>query len=307
MFVVRHPLRKRAFVVLGLVSVLSLAACGGGGGGSNASNTTTPGGAGGTTVTTSGGSGNGKCFTTPGTQHARVRFVNLFTNATYPSGSIDVLQGFSATDPCGKKLATIPYGTASDYVDVTAADVSGNWNATAYVAGSSDEAHQIISQSETWKGGEQITIAFMGSESQSGNSASAGSDQTFFENTGTGESENFPSVPGKAVLGIGASAVQYVAKGSSWRAGIAGQAGCLRAKDDTDTTTTNIGGTSLVQYPVTPGSIKLALYPSIPGTCAGTSEIGPVTIDAAAGSRTFVLVYGPDAKSLKLLTLSVAS
>jgi hypothetical protein len=307
-FATRPMLRRRPFVAAGLSSLLLLGACGGGGG-SKATTTPSTGGntADASTTTSGAGGGNGNCFTTPGSQHARVRFVNLFTNSTYPSGSIDVSQGFSATDSCAKKLATVPFGTASDYVDVTASDESGNWNVGAYIAGSIDTNHEIITQSETWKGGEQVTMVFMGAQAQPDLAPSSGADQTFFEKTSTGLSDSFPVVAGKAVLGIAAASLQDTVKGSSWRVGVVGHAGCLKSTEDTDHTTTNIGGTSLVQYPVDPGSLQLSLYPSIPGTCSGKADMGPASIDAAAGSRTFVLAYGADAQQLKLLVLPVAA
>ena len=81
----------------------------------------------------------------------------------------------------------------------------------------------------------------------------------------------------------------------------------MKAAGDTESTRTNIGGTQLVQYTTDPGSLSLGLYPSNPGKCTGTPAIGPVTIDAAAGSRTLVFAYGTDAQDLKLLVLPIAS
>jgi hypothetical protein len=310
---VRQPRGRRALVGTAIAAILVLAACGGSSGSSKASDTTPPNGADSPTTTTAaasdGGGGNGKCFTTPGKQKARVRFVNLFTNSTYPSSDLDVWQGFSATDSCGKKLATVPYGSASDYIDVTAGDESGDWETAAYIAGSTDDDHQVMTQTETWKGGEQVTITFQGAEpdASSGLPSSAGGDQTFFEKPEVGDVSSFKTIADKALLGISADGVQYVAKDGAWVAGVAGQPACLKADGDTDTTRTNIGGTSLVQYPVAPGSIRLGLYPSQPGTCTGTPAIGPTTIDAAAGTRTLVYVYGTDAKALKLLVLPIDS
>ncbi len=309
MLTLRQPRGRRALVGIGITAVLFLAACGGSSGSSKASDTTTQGADNATTTAAAsdGGGGNGKCFTTPGKQKARVRFVNLFTNSTYPSSDIDIWQGFSATDSCAKKLETLPYGTASDYIDVTAGDESGNWETAAYIAGSTDDAHQIMTQTETWKGGEQVTITFHGAEpdASSGLPPSAGGDQTFFELPEVGDVASFKPIPDKALLGIAATSVQYVAKDGAWVAGVAGQPACLKADGDTDFTRTNIGGTSLVQYPVEPGTIQLGLYPSQPATCTGTPAIGPATIEAAAGSRTLVFVYGTDAKSLKLLVLPI--
>jgi hypothetical protein len=302
--------RRRSSGVIAVSAILLLAACGGGGSskkGSGTTDTTTDLSA--TNVTTSAPSGtNGQCFTDPGPQKARVRFVNLYTNAAHPSGDIDVWQGFSGQDPCGKKLATVPFGTSSDYIDVTAGDSTGNWDAVAFPAGAKAEADTIITQSETWTGGEQVTIIFMGADPTSGNGPTAGANQVIFEKSSTGEATStFAAVPGKAAIGIGAASVQYVAKDGSWRAGVKGQSGCLLAVGDTATTTTNIGGTSVVPYTVTPGSVTLSLYPSDPGTCTGTPDVGPTTFDAAAGSRTLVLVYGSDAKALKMLVLPIAS
>ena len=311
MIVVRSTRRNLTLVAITCAAALLLGACGGSSGGSSKASSTTPGTGDNATTTTAGssggGGGNGNCYTTPGKQTAKVRFVNLFTNSTYPNSDIDVWQGTSATDSCGKKLATVKYGTASDYIDVTAADDAGDWETAAYIAGSTDDQHQIMTQTETWKGGEQVTITFQGAEpdSTSGLPPSAGGDQTFFEKPEVGDVDSFKTVEGKALLGIAATSVQYVDKAGAWVAGIAGQPACLKANGDTDSTRSNIGGTQLVQYPVDPGSIQLGLYPSDPGTCSGTPAIGPTTIDAAAGSRTLVFVYGTDAKALKLLVLPV--
>ena len=302
-----QPRRARAFVGIAVGAAL-LAACGGGGSpkasGSTAPGTTT--GATPTTAATAGG-GTGNCYTTPGTQKARVRFVNLFTNTTYPKGSITVWQGYGADDGCGKKLATVPYGTASDYIDVTAADKDGNWTATAYVGSSTARDHQIINQSETWKGGEQVTIVFQPGDPTSGQPPNSGDVQAFFEKDSASDSSAIKPVAGKAVLAVAATAVEYVDKAGAWVAGITGQPKCLLGPGDTESTRTNIGGTSLIPYAVAPGTVNLGLFPSNPGVCTGTPAIGPATVNATAGSRTLVLAYGPDKQSIKLLVLPVAS
>jgi len=300
--------RNGIFVSVALGAAVLLAACGGGS--SKSSTTTPPTGTAGAGVTTTAGStsgGNGNCYTTPGKQTARVRFVNLFTNSTYPSSAIDVYQGFDASDPCGKKLATVPFGQASDYINVTASDDSGDWSAAAYVAGSTAKDHEIITQSETWKGGEQVTIMFEGGEKQPGVAPAAGGDQAFFENPTTDDSSALKAVAGKAAIGIAATALQYVVPDGAWLAGITGRPSCLLAVGDTQSTRTDIGGTQLVQYTEAPGSLSIGLYPSNPGTCTGTPAIGPATVNAAAGSRTLIFAYGTSANDLKLLVLPVTS
>ncbi len=293
--------------VLVLVTVVLAAACGGGSSKSASSATTVD--ANVTTTTGSGGTntGNGNCFTTPGTQTARVRFVNLFTNATYPANDIDVYQGFGADDPCGKKLATVKFGAASDYIDVTASDSSGNWTATAFVGGTGKD-HKIIDQSETWKGGEVVTIVFQGADpsNDTGLPPSAGGDQAFYETGTPSTPAAVTAVPGKAVIGAAATSLQYVVKDGAWFAGLVGGTGCLTSTEDTDSSKAEIGGTSLVQYPTAPGALKLGFYDA-KGTCSGTPAIGPASFDAAAGSRTFVFAYGSDPKNLKLLVLPLAA
>ncbi len=147
-----------------------------------------------------------------------------------------MLQGFSGTDPCGKKLASLKFGEASDYIDVTASDCSGNWEATAYAAGSTDEDHQIISQTETWKGGEQATIIIEGPDPIVGQR-----DRTPAATKPSSRSRcptSIPrpnAVPGKGLVIIGAASVQYTAgKDTAWVAGLAGQTKCLTAVGDTD-------------------------------------------------------------------------
>jgi len=308
MIVGRHARATRTFTGLAVSGALLFAACGGSG--SSKANTTTPpaGGASATTTTTSAGSsgGNGQCYTPAGKQKARVRFVNLFTNSTYPSSDIDVWQGYGGSDPCGKKLVTVPYGHASDYVDVTASDESGNWSAVAYVGGSTAKDHEIITQTETWKGGEQVTITFEGGEHQADLPPSSGGDQAFFESPTPDDSSALKAVAGKAVLGIAAASLQYVTPNGSWVAGLTGQPACLLAVGDTASTRTDIGGTQLVPYTVGAGTLSVGLYPSDPGKCTGTPAIGPASVDAAAGSRTLVFAYGTSAQDLKLLVLPVA-
>jgi hypothetical protein len=302
------PRARAAFVVVACAALL-LAACGGDDDDSKAGATS---GGGGTTTSIDlggGGGGNGDCFTDPGDQTARVRFVNLYTNKTYAKGDIDVYQGFGADDPCGKKLTTVAFGDASDYIDVKASDESGNWGATAYAGGGTDDDHKIINQSETWKGGEQVTIIFFAGDPSSCSDCppSSGSDQAFFEvNPDDSGNTALSTVPEKAVIGINASALQYAIPDGAWATGADGVTGCLKAVGDTDGTATNVGGTSLVPYPVAPGTINVALYPTEPTrNCDGSPEIGPASVDASNGSRTLVFAFGTGAGDADLLVLPV--
>jgi hypothetical protein len=246
-----------------------------------------------------------QCRTRPGTQKARIRFVNLYTNPTYPKSDIDVWQGTGGSDPCARKLATVPFGAASDYIDVTASEESGKWSATAFVAGSTDKEHEIVSQSETWVGGEQAMVVFRGAAPRDGAPAAAGADEAFLEKTAEGTAAAVFPEPGQAALAIVGSALRYVVNDGEWVAGAVGKPGCLKALSDTDINTTHISTTQLLRYTVDPGSLKLALYPIDPDDCVGAPATDPVTIDATPGSSTFVFAYGSDAQHLALLALRI--
>jgi hypothetical protein len=294
--------RVRAGAVVAC-AVIVLGACGGG---SSDTKPASPTSASTTTAPNSNGSGAGgsgsNCPTA--TFHARVRFVNLYTNSTYPKGDIEIWQGYTRTG-CSKRLATIGFGKASDFVDVTANDAQGNWEATAFVPGGSDDDHQIIQQSETWKGGEQVTVLVFAQEATSGNPAAAGADQVLFEKDPSQETP-ISTAPGKATIVASGVAVQAAVPDANWRLGVP-RAGCLSSTDDTPSSTTSVGGTSALQFAVDPGPIDVALYPIDPGTCAGNPAVGPVSVDAQEGSRTLVLAYGADAHSLSLLVLPFAA
>ena len=264
-FACRYSARRRAVVGFGDLAILLLAACGGGGSSKSASSRR------GSTDDDQRhdehdgrgpGGGNGQCFTNPGPQKARVRFVNLFTNATYPSGDIDVWQGFSGNDPCGKKLATVQYGTASDYIDVTAGDSSGNWDAAAYPPGPTDEDHQIISQTETWKGGEQVTIVFMGQDPSSGNGPSVR------RRPGVLREAHRPRPTSRSrrcrARRCSPSARRRCStstKDGAWVAGITGQSGACPQSATRRPRRPTSAARRLVPYTVDPGSVNLGSVP----------------------------------------------
>ena len=304
MVVERPHSRRRAAVVLGITSVLLIGACGGK---SKSESTPAPSPSTGehrVSVSTETTAAKVKCVTTPGQQKARIRFVNLYTNKTYPKRDIDIWQGLSATEPCAKKLTTVAFGDTSDYIDITASNEAGDWSAAAYIAGTTDPDHEIVVRAERWLGSEQATMVVEAAEPRAGVPTSAGSDQTFLELNNLGKPALLVPQEGKAALGI-TSALQTVVKDGAWVAG-GGQSTCLRALSDTASHRSNIGGTQMVRYSVDPGSLQLALYPSNSGSCSGAPDIGPVKVDAAPGSATFVFAYGVDAKNVELLVLPIA-
>jgi len=300
----RSRSRRHAYIALAVLCALLLGACGGKSKSESQPPTSAPSSDTSHSISTETTVAKAECTTAPGKQKGRIRFVNVYTNPKYPKRDIDVWQGLSATDPCAKKLTTVPFGKASDYIDITASDASGNWSAAAYIAGSTDKNHEIVVQGETWLGNEQVTMAFEGAAPQTGAPASAGIAQTFLEKNNIGEPALFVPAAGKAALGI-TSALQTVAKDGAWLAAVTGRPGCLQALSDTTSRRSSVAGTRLVRYSVDPGSLELALH-RISGSCSGPPDIGPVTIDARPGSSTFVFAYGANAKHLALLVLPIA-
>ncbi len=128
--------------------------------------------------------------------------------------------------------------------------------------------HQPERDVEGWRAGHH-RLHGQAASAPSDNAPSSGSDQTSYESH-CDVNSTLDAIPGKALK-------------------------------------TNIGGTSLIPYPVTPGTINLGFYKSGPGACGGTPDIGPASIDGAEVSRTLVLVYGTSATALKLLVLPVPS
>ena len=227
MTAVRPSARPRALVALTVASALVFGACGGKSHSKSTPSTQAPSTATASGVSTGTTAVKARCETPPGKQTARIRFVNLYTNPKYPKSAVDVWQGLGADDPCAKKLTTVPFGQAGDYVDITASDASGNWSAAAYVAGSNDKAHEIVVQGEKWLGGEQATMVFEGAAPQAGAGASpsAGSDQTFLEKNNVGDPGLLVPEAGKAALGV-TSALKNVVDNGTWVVG-SPKSGCI--------------------------------------------------------------------------------
>ncbi|MCL4292387.1 MAG: hypothetical protein KJ056_05085 [Acidimicrobiia bacterium] len=289
----------RRSLALGAAAAMLLAACGGGGGGN--SKAEEPGGETAATSTSTTSGARGDCFTEPGKQKARVRFVNLYSDAKHPAAEIQVFQGAGFEDPCGKKLVTVPYGEASDYIDVTASDEEGDWDAVAYLGEPSDDT-ELVSQGATFEGGEQQTVVFFGGELRDGGQTRAGAVTTFAEKLPAGSEPSIAPQPGQAVIGFWAASLESVVEDNFWNAGVVGQGTCLV---NTEGSSDIIGGTSLLTYAAAPGSPSVGLFPSDNKGCSGTPAIGPTTVDGEAGSMTLVLAYGNSPSDLKLIALPV--
>ena len=90
---------------------------------------------------------------------ARVRIVNVY-NGGPTAASIDVYAAPWVLDGA-TPLLTVPYGTASEFFDPTVADDQGNMFLSFYRHGETGNGTEVMSQTETLKGGEVITYVLM--------------------------------------------------------------------------------------------------------------------------------------------------
>ena len=250
-----------AAVALGITLVTLLGVCGGKSKSENApspsASTTDKNGAG---VATESTVAKAKCETTPGKQKARIRFVNVYTNKTYPKSDIDIWQGLSATDPCAKKLTTVPFGQASDYIDITPSNEAGDWSAAAYVAGATDRSHEIVVRGGNlagWRAGDDGGRGRRAARRRS-RQRGPGPDVPRGEQRSANPRCSFrlrarPHSASRARC-------RPSSKTASWFAGV-GKSTCLRSLSDTASHRTTIGGTQVVRYSVDPGSLDVAVLP----------------------------------------------
>lgn len=82
-------------------------------------------------------------------------------------------------------------------------------------------------------------------------------------------------------------------------------AGCLRPAGSTSSggITTTVGGTAALTYDVPPGMHAIAAWDAGSTRCEGAPRIGPVDVDVAATSRTYVFAYATAPEDLRLVAV----
>jgi hypothetical protein len=62
------------------------------------------------------------------------------------------------------------------------------------------------------------------------------------------------------------------------------------------------------RFAFTPGTLSLTAHPfAEPANCSGTPAAGPISIEGAAGGRTWLWIYGPAMTDLRLFALAFGS
>jgi hypothetical protein len=240
---------------------------------------------------------------------AKMRIANLYTPATGTPPALDIYGGFSAE--AGPLLASVPYGTISDWFDP---GVLGNENdamLSFYVHGKTGMNEEIGTQTETLKGGEQITMFIGAGDADNKNSSGIQFARwtVFFEN---GTDFPLPSpVADKAIvmaLGLALGAVPGTAETFLY---MSVDGACLpNVEGGIDGTPQPFGPGSQQNY-LAPAGSKDA-YIELPGEngipdCTSKGTLTPVHYDIAAGERAWLAFYSPDGKTLKALQVKVGA
>lgn len=239
---------------------------------------------------------------------AKVRIVNAYAPLNGAPGPLDIYASPWAAEG-DTPLLSVPYGTASAFFDPTVSDGAGDMAFSAYWAGTQGNGSELISQSETLKGGEVITFIITTGDSMQDSGRPFGQIQPFFaEASGSTFGQATPA-PGKALLfvdTVGIDNVLSATDGSAWYFGTGN--GCTKAIDDDANTLTAAGPGSAGTYLLEPGAYTGSIYAygstfnGLP-TCDGSPLVGNVAVQAVADQTTVLLVYAPKDGDIRTLVV----
>jgi hypothetical protein len=247
-----------------------------------------------------GGGGGGPALKPSG---AKMRIANLYTPATGTPPALDIYGGFSAQ--AGPLLVTVPYGTISNWFDPGVLGDNGDASLSWYPQGKTGSDDSIGTQTETLKGGEQITI-FIGAADADNKTQSGIQNarwKVFFE---TDTNNPLPSpIADKAVIMADGVALAAVPGTSETFLYVSVDGTCLTNVEGTSDNTAQPFGPESQQNYVAPAGSKDA-YIELPGPngapdCASKGTLTPIHYDVAAGERAWLAFYSPDGKTLKAL------
>lgn len=283
--------------LLSLVAVGALlAACGGPTGNGGPTEGPATAGPGATTVGDGGSAGR--------PSGAKVRIVNVY-NGGDKAATLDVYAAPWVLDGA-TPLLSVPYGTATEFFDPTVADEAGDMFLSFYRHGETGNGTELISQTETLKGGEIITYVLMSDADTREDGEPVFQLQSLYHAPGGGISDATPE-PGKGVLIVNMHAIEPAVKatdGVSWYLS-AGQ-GCKKSINDAADTQTAAGPGDGTEYVFEPGDYSLSLHESAPGAfpdCSTPALISGIKATIVADKTMVLVVYAPTATNLKSMVL----
>ena len=163
---------------------------------------------------------------------AKVRIVNAYAPLNGDPGPIDVYAAPWAGDG-DAPLLSVPYGTVSEYFDPTVSDDAGDMFLSMYWAGTKGNGSELISQTETLKGGEVITFIVATGDSTQDSGRRFGSIQAFFQTASGGALGQSTPAPGKSLLLVDTNGTENViAKPDSTTWYFSAGTGCTKAIND---------------------------------------------------------------------------
>lgn len=242
---------------------------------------------------------------------AKVRIVNAYAPLNGDPGPIDVYAapwvGAGSTP-----LITVPYGTTSAFFDPTVADDQGDMFLSLYWKGDTGNGNELVSQSETLKGGEVITYLVATADSVQDSGRRFGSIQGFFASSSGGTLDQPTPNPGKSLLivdTVGLDNVLSSADTTTYFFGVG--KGCAKALGDDESTMSSVGPGSAATYELDPGTYKGAIYSypadsQNPATCSEKPIVPNIPITIAAGETALSFTFAPkDGGDLKTLVLAL--
>jgi hypothetical protein len=252
------------------------------------------------------GCGGGGSSTPPPVERptVNVRFVHLFASASgTPGGKVDVYRRYGKNNEEAMPVVTgLGYGEVSAFVHPYEVDI-GSGLFSFYNSGTHTKAapYEGFTITETMADSSRWTIHI--------ESATSGSGTGFIPGWNTRQeapvaSGAYPPAanPNKARVMINDIGIQVFPNAGLY-AGSGGMclkyAGSPRSEPDLVVTDQTV-------FDFDPGTFSLGLYPnpsSGPGDCTVTADFGPASITGAAGSRTWLYLYGPTATDRRTLVL----
>lgn len=237
---------------------------------------------------------------------AKVRIVNAYTPLDGDPGPIDIYAAPWAAEG-DAPLLSVPYGTVSEYFDPTVSDDAGDMFLSAYWPGTQGNGSELISQTETLKGGEVITFIVTTGSSTQDSGRRYGGIQPFFQKASGGTFGQATPAPGKALLLVdtyGLENVLAAPDSATWY--LSAGNGCAKGINDDANSLTGAGPGGGGVYQLDPGSYTGSFHAyarddsSVP-TCDNSALLGNLAIHAVADQTAILLVYAPKDGDLRTL------
>jgi hypothetical protein len=235
---------------------------------------------------------------------AKVRIVNVY-NGGDKAASIDVYAA-PWVDTGATPLLSVPYGTATEFFDPTVADDQGDMFLSFYRHGETGNGTEVMSQTETLKGGEIITYILMSDAELRDDGTPKLYLQSLYHAPGGSQFDATPE-PGKGILIVNMHAIEPAVTapdGTSWYLS-AGQ-GCKKGLNDSADTLSAAGPGDGSKYAFDPGTYTLSLHPAVSGDfpdCSTKALISGIEFTVEAGKTSVLVVYAPSATNVKSMVL----